>query len=340
MGQRPTCCFGWKTRKMPKVRLSEIYPQNMWLTKTIEIIQTQNWQSSFTIPSPPPAADNDRLIQDMILQAESLPKETDPKGTTYIATTVIDHILSELKQPTIYNEYLTILHADKKDQFSSRKLAIAIENLRAAAANREGMFSVTVVLMPPSSSHSKRTAQPYGTYDLPSKLGPRREASEAPLSPVSSKPSTSPNVPDLEDSPVITQAEQNNTTPVLGILKQCYSSESECTQTTNSCSGHGKCALFREGEKGSGGRTDCYACVCVPSVSKVGDTGMETHIKTTYWGGPACQKKDVSVPFWLFVGSGVLLAFLISTGIGMLYSMGNEELPSVIGAGVSGPTRK
>ena len=62
--------------------------------------------------------------------------------------------------------------------------------------------------------------------------------------------------------------------------------------------------------------------------------------KVTYWGGPACQKKDISVQFWLFVGSGVVLAFLVSAGIGMLYTMGAEELPSVIGAGVSGPTKK
>ncbi|KAK1918310.1 hypothetical protein P3342_001228 [Pyrenophora teres f. teres] len=67
---------------------------------------------------------------------------------------------------------------------------------------------------------------------------------------------------------------------------------------------------------------------------------MEIKKKVTYWGGPACQKKDISTQFWLFVGSGVILAFLVSSGIGMLYSMGAEELPSVIGAGVSGPTRK
>lgn len=62
--------------------------------------------------------------------------------------------------------------------------------------------------------------------------------------------------------------------------------------------------------------------------------------KTTYWGGPACQKKDVSIPFWLFVGTTLTLMFLVGSGIGMLYSMGAEELPSVIGAGVSGPVKK
>jgi hypothetical protein len=79
----------------------------------------------------------------------------------------------------------------------------------------------------------------------------------------------------------------------------------------------------------------------VPTVEHVDeDKGMESKTKTTYWGGPACQKKDISVQFWLFVMIGVALAFLISAGIGMLYSMGSEELPSVIGAGVSGPVRK
>jgi hypothetical protein len=72
----------------------------------------------------------------------------------------------------------------------------------------------------------------------------------------------------------------------------------------------------------------------------VGENGMEEKRQVTYWGGPACQKKDVSQPFWLFAGSGIVLAFLISASIGLLYSMGNEELPSVIGAGVSGPVKK
>jgi hypothetical protein len=59
--------------------------------------------------------------------------------------------------------------------------------------------------------------------------------------------------------------------------------------------------------------------------------------KRTYWGGAACQKQDVSSPFWLLVGITVVLAGITSAGIGMLFSVGEEKLPSVIGAGVSGP---
>lgn len=59
--------------------------------------------------------------------------------------------------------------------------------------------------------------------------------------------------------------------------------------------------------------------------------------KTTYFGGPACNKKDIVMPFWLIGGTSVFLIFVVSWGMGLLYSMGSEELPSVIGAGVSGP---
>ena len=59
--------------------------------------------------------------------------------------------------------------------------------------------------------------------------------------------------------------------------------------------------------------------------------------KTVQWGGLACQKKDVSVPFFLFASFGVAMAALVFGAIGMLFSMGSEELPSVIGAGVAGP---
>lgn len=59
--------------------------------------------------------------------------------------------------------------------------------------------------------------------------------------------------------------------------------------------------------------------------------------KTVQWAGAACQKKDVSVPFLLFAGFGIVMAALIAGAIGMLYNMGSQELPSVIGAGVAGP---
>jgi len=279
----------------------------------------------------------------MILQAKSLPQMTDSQGKTYTSIMDADGVLSTLKQPDIYNEYLTVLRVDKTDKFTPTDLAMVLANLQSrASSQKEEGFAITLVMMPPSS-RTKHVAYPYGTYDLPTNLQARNEPTEAPLSLFASEPSSSPSlaVPNLEDFPVITQDESgNNTTPPLGIIPRCFEGVSVCNKATNQCSGHGKCSLLSKGEKGSNGRRPCYGCTCTPTVEDRGDTGMEQHKKTTYWGGSACQKKDISVPFWLFVSSGVLFAFLISAGIGLLYSVGSEELPSVIGAGVSGPVRK
>lgn len=59
--------------------------------------------------------------------------------------------------------------------------------------------------------------------------------------------------------------------------------------------------------------------------------------KTIYWGGPACQKKDISVPFFLLAGLSIALVGAVTWGIGLMASIGQEELPSVIGSGVTGP---
>ena len=197
-------------------------------------------------------------------------------------------------------------------------------------------FSTTTVMMPASRTHSKRAANPWGAYQLPSK-----EARREPLNAQASLASTPLSSPNLGDSPAMISAEDQN--PVRGILPSCFDSMVTCQRQTHNCSSHGQCTLLHKG-RGSGSNkesVDCYGCACKPTVEHVGeDKGMESKRKVTYWGGPACQKKDISVQFWLFVGTGVILAFLVASGIGMLYSMGSEELPSVIGAGVSGPVRK
>ena len=66
-------------------------------------------------------------------------------------------------------------------------------------------------------------------------------------------------------------------------------------------------------------------------------TDDEGRVKTVYWGGPACQKKDISVPFFLLAGLSIGLVGAVTWGVGLLMSVGSEELPSVIGAGVAGP---
>ena len=59
-------------------------------------------------------------------------------------------------------------------------------------------------------------------------------------------------------------------------------------------------------------------------------------VKKITWGGAACEKKDISSPFFLLAGISVLITIAIGYGIGMLFNIGQEDLPSVISAGVGG----
>lgn len=128
----------------------------------------------------------------------------------------------------------------------------------------------------------------------------------------------------------------NQSTPLRGILPGCYTSLSTCQAITRNCTGHGACTLKYTDKDASTSGAPCYSCACTADVR----TNADGTKKTTRWGGPACQKKDVVMPFWLLAGFSIFLISLISWGIGNLVSMGNEELPSVIGAGVSGVPRR
>ena len=171
--------------------------------------------------------------------------------------------------------------------------------------------------MPANSKPAKQsTTSPYGTYTKP--LSARQQPEE----PLSSPSTLSTNQP---SAPEVLQASTN---PLpRGILPACHDKPETAMAATNNCSGHGTVYLK------STGKHDCYACKC----SKTVLTDDEGRVKTVYWGGPACQKKDISVPFFLLAGLSIALVGIVSWGIGLLMSVGAEELPSVIGAGVAGP---
>ena len=109
-------------------------------------------------------------------------------------------------------------------------------------------------------------------------------------------------------------------------------------QATNNCSSHGTCILKSRSRAGedSSKPVECWTCKCGRTVTTQAD-GKE---KVTYWSGPACQKKDVSVPFWLLAGISIMLVSFVSYGIGLLISVGDSELPSVLSAGVSSSRSK
>ncbi|CAH0029695.1 unnamed protein product [Clonostachys rhizophaga] len=114
----------------------------------------------------------------------------------------------------------------------------------------------------------------------------------------------------------------------------CFTSKEACLSGTNKCSGYGEC-LNRWAEpdgsdeqSGSDGKGRvCYACHCSKRREKSGGV--------TQMAGPTCSKQDVSVPFWLFAGFTLLMVGILTFAIGILFSVGEEKLPGVLGAGVS-----
>ncbi|KAI9828936.1 MAG: hypothetical protein M1826_005859 [Phylliscum demangeonii] len=193
-----------------------------------------------------------------------------------------------------------------------------------------------VVLFPPSSGgQSKAAVDGYGSFSLPAhpQLIKRQTSAVPPDAAVSVRSSasgkpTSPPTPGRSSPPL------NYRT-----LPACHTSLNSCNAATNNCSGHGGCEAQKRGSHGNdeGSGKDCFACRCVDTVLRDSDT-----LVTTYrWGGVACQKQDVSVPFFLLAGIAILIVTAISWGIGLLFSLGDEALPGVISAGVSvGPRAK
>ncbi|KAL4813398.1 hypothetical protein BDW67DRAFT_168484 [Aspergillus spinulosporus] len=107
----------------------------------------------------------------------------------------------------------------------------------------------------------------------------------------------------------------------LSLAPVCYASNSSCNDATNTCSGHGVC------HEKSGG---CYACLCHDTYIKTA-SGAERKIR---WGGSACQKRDISTPFFLIMGVTVAVLLAVISAIAMVFGLGNDELPGVISAGV------
>lgn len=123
--------------------------------------------------------------------------------------------------------------------------------------------------------------------------------------------------------------EQQDPIPVV-LSPICHASEFSCSESTNNCSGHGYC--YKKSGSGETTVNDCYACKCQETTIKKQDGT----IQKAQWGGSACQKRDISSPFFLIAGVTVIGVLAISTAIGLLFQVGQAELPSVISAGVSG----
>ncbi|KAI0383594.1 hypothetical protein F5Y04DRAFT_250556 [Hypomontagnella monticulosa] len=131
---------------------------------------------------------------------------------------------------------------------------------------------------------------------------------------------------DAESKPFHAFADPSRRPPA--ILPSCFASVNACVSATNDCSGHGQC--INRWEKIDTKKT-CYFCHCMSTNETVGENRTGVY----HWGGSACHKQDISTPFWLFAGVTIALVSTIAFSIGLLFSVGEEKLPGVIGAGVS-----
>lgn len=114
----------------------------------------------------------------------------------------------------------------------------------------------------------------------------------------------------------------------------CFTSFNSCVTATSNCTGHGVCVdkYAASRDDGKEGDRQCFVCSCKSTRSYPEKEDDDQH---THWGGAYCQKIDISSPFWLLVGTSVLLVGIVAGSIGLLFSVGEEKLPGVIGAGVS-----
>ncbi|KAJ3760764.1 hypothetical protein EV360DRAFT_39113 [Lentinula raphanica] len=105
----------------------------------------------------------------------------------------------------------------------------------------------------------------------------------------------------------------------IGSISTCFTSADTCNNATSSCSGRGQCV-----EASKTGRT-CFVCTC--SATK---TGEGNKVKTEVWVGESCERKDVSGPFVLFVGSTLVLLILVFGSVSLLYGIGEQMLPPTL----------
>ncbi|KAL8950737.1 MAG: hypothetical protein Q9222_003234 [Ikaeria aurantiellina] len=320
-----------------------------------DILDNDINKAAFTMDRAPQSSETRRLINDLLKQAQQNSIEQQRSGTysqpdcspadggviTGSTATGIcppapvregksdnslywPSFLKDLSSPSIYKTaIIRIPLSDITSANDLKNMKKSLSKLLHPSSNSE----TTLILMPPSSSKSKRSSgSVYGSYAMPN-LHAREGQSEAPLTgpsaPKTSLPSHHVSTP---------QALKASSVSRPGILPVCQPNLEKLVEVTNNCSGHGTPYLKRN--TSSEDTSACYACKCGKTVL---DRGEGKGVKTIEWAGPACAKKDVSTSFWLLAGISIAMIATVSWGVGLLFSIGQEELPSVIGAGVAGP---
>ncbi|KAI9806923.1 MAG: hypothetical protein M1833_002581 [Piccolia ochrophora] len=326
--------------------LAEDEAQSTGLTRTLVFVEgvenaddltsTAPEQPSFHMSDPPNPSANDELAQDLVTQlvhsVGTCRTCISSKPRMYTDAWMPEFVDLELfrQQGQAYwcsNGRTVVIYVSVLDSIakthgtSSKSYKEARTSISRFLSHLPTENRVTVLFPVSTASKIKRSATPYGTYNLPRSVPRKEDSSPSQSSSATSTRSRATSSPSKQPTKFLT-------------LPSCFASSEACVEATKNCSGHGSCGVkYRypssDPSKSKSSNT-CYVCQCAPSHLQDSDTRK----KTIYWGGKACQKKDVSAPFWLIAGFSVFLIAAVSWGVGLLMGIGEEKLPGVLGAGV------
>ncbi|KAL7620824.1 hypothetical protein AAE478_009822 [Parahypoxylon ruwenzoriense] len=204
-----------------------------------------------------------------------------------------------------------------KDSSVVTQLRKNLESLTSQA--RSGKLETTILLLAPTSAPSESEELRRRNVDETEQVLAAKDSDDSSLS-------SSPESNVVFDTKPV-HAFASRPAP---ILPSCFSSYNACVTATDSCSGHGQC-IDKWAKSSADGADSCFFCHCL-ATNEADSKGPKGFYR---WGGSACHKRDISTPFWMFAGVTIGLVATIAFAIGLLFSVGEEKLPGVIGAGVS-----
>ncbi|KAG9258132.1 uncharacterized protein F5Z01DRAFT_633131 [Emericellopsis atlantica] len=259
--------------------------------------------AAFTISAPPASSAHDSLLKNDIYNA----------GIASQHSCSISQVLNPFAKECWSESAAVAKYNVQKDKQVLKELLDRASDLAKLA--KAGEMETTVVVLPASGKATKWS-------EAGQELRRRQSQAEQVISAVE-RPAES-DAPDAETS----ENKQDTVFyPGKEAIPACFGSKDSCSTSTGNCSGRGECSNKYANRDGSEGKEVCYVCRCLSTASESGSV--------THWAGPTCAKKDVSTAFWLFAGFTLLMVSVLTLSISMLFNVGEEKLPGVIGAGVS-----
>ncbi|KAK4187910.1 hypothetical protein QBC35DRAFT_523244 [Podospora australis] len=322
-GKGPEPLFTQDTHNDPSqlvVILEGVTPkQNAQLKETLA---GSGHKAAFAVSDPPSAAANKNLM--------ALFQHT---GAASSQQCEFEHALNPINPDCWTGSSSAVKYDLQKSPSTFETLISSLPRIQTLTSTAD--LELTLLVLPESSRNSKTSSwsalAAKGANLARRDFGVERVITDSTVSHKNAPPTLAPNSP---AAPKKGKKERE-------VIRACYESLDGCMQATGDCSGHGVCV----NKYGSGGNdTDdsapakkaaCFTCRCKPTFISRGDEEGSKGKKTVQWGGNKCQKEDISVQFWLITGFTIVIIGAVTFAISLLFNVGEEKLPGVIGAGVS-----